>query len=159
MARGSFAEFVPEPISPLFATLAVPLAWDSTEKLMNNFGVTEKGSYQFAVINSYLYVGMVITPRMTWQMTKASFAMIKPILKTSKQKSVAAREKFLGIVEKWHAQELNKLTAPELLAGTREIFSATAEFYNMAQSATIPTSLTSEAVFGIFYKTLVKRKG
>jgi pyruvate,water dikinase len=28
----------------------------------------------------------------------------------------------------------------------------------MAQSATIPTSLTSEALFGIFYKALVKRK-
>jgi phosphohistidine swiveling domain-containing protein len=158
MARGSFAEFVPEPISPLFATLAIPLALDSTVKLMNNFGVTGKDSYQFAVINSYLYVGMVITPRMTWQMTKASFALIKPILKTAWKKSVAAREKFLGIVGKWHAQKLNKLTAPELLAGTREIFSATAEFYNMAQSATIPTSLTSEALFGIFYKALVKRK-
>ena len=158
MARGSFAEFVPEPISPLFATLAVPLAWDSTERLMKNFGVTEKGSYQFAVINSYLYVGMVITPKMTWQMTKASFALIKPILKTAWKKSVAAREKFLGMVEKWQAQELNKLTAPELLKGTREIFSATAEFYNMAQSATIPTSLTSEALFGIFYKALVKHK-
>jgi phosphohistidine swiveling domain-containing protein len=158
MARGSFAEFVPEPISPLFATLAVPLAWDSTERLMKNFGVTEKGSYQFAVINSYLYVGMVITPRMTWQMTKASFALIKPILKTAWKKSVAAREKFLGVVEKWRAQELNKLSSPELLAGTREIFSATAEFYNMAQSATIPTSLTSEALFGMFYRALVKRK-
>jgi pyruvate,water dikinase len=158
MARGSFAEFVPEPISPLFATLAVPLAWDSTERLMNNFGVTEKGSYQFAVINSYLYIGMVITPKMTLQMTKASFALIKPILKTAWKKSVAAREKFLETVERWQVRDLKTLMPSELLTGAREIFSATAEFYNMAQSATIPTSLTSEALFGIFYKALVKRK-
>ena len=45
MARGSFAEFVPEPISPLFATLAVPIAREATLKLMNEFGVTGKNSY------------------------------------------------------------------------------------------------------------------
>jgi rifampicin phosphotransferase len=160
LARGSFAEFVPEPISPLFATLAVPLAREASIKLMNKMmGVTGKDSYIFAVINNYLYIGMVFTPKMTWQMMKGSFAMLGPILKTSKQQAAAAREKFLGIVQKWQVHKLNSLTPSGLLAGVRDIFNATAEYYNMAQSATIPTSLTSEAVFGLFYNTLVKHKG
>ena len=71
---------------------------------------------------------------------------------------MAAREKFLAVVQKWQARDSNNLHALELLAGAREIFTATAEFYNMAQSATIPTSLTSEAIFGSFYNALVKRK-
>lgn len=159
LARGSFAEFVPEPISPLFATLAVPLALEASIKMMKRMGVTGKDSYIFATINSYLYIGLLMTPKMTWQMMKGSFAMLGTILKTSRQLAAAAREKFLGTVQKWQAHDLNKRTPAELLAGVREIFNATAEYYNMAQSATIPTSLTSEAVFSVFYNALIKHKG
>jgi rifampicin phosphotransferase len=158
LARGSFAEFVPEPVSPLFATLAVPLARDASNRLMNRIGVTQKDSYLFAVINSYLYIGMVFTPGMTWQMSKASFGMLRSVIKTSRQQAITEREKFLAVIQKWQVRELSELTPLELLSGVREIFRGTAEYYNMAQSATIPTSLMSEAIFGMVYKTLIKRK-
>ncbi len=158
LARGSFAEFVPEPVSPLFATLAVPLARDASNRLMNRMGVKVKDSYLFAVINSYLYIGMVFSPKMTWQMSRASLGMLKSVLKTSRQQAVTEREKFIAVIQKWQVQEIKELAPSELLTGVREIFRSTAEYYNMAQSATIPTSLMSEAIFGMVYKTLVKRK-
>jgi pyruvate,water dikinase len=158
LARGSFAEFVPEPVSPLFATLAVPLARDASNRLMNRIGVVEKDSYVFAVINSYLYIGMVFTPKMTWQMSKASLGMVKSVIKTSRQQAITEREKFLAVIQKWQVREPKELMSLELLSGVREIFRGTAEYYNMAQSATIPTSLMSEAIFGMAYKTLIKRK-
>jgi pyruvate,water dikinase len=158
LARGSFAEFVPEPVSPLFATLAVPLARDASNRLMHRMGVSEKDSYLFEVINSYLYIGMVFTPKMTWQMSKASLGMLKSVLKTSRQQALTEREKFISVIQKWQLQEIKELEPSELLTGVREIFRSTAEYYNMAQSATIPTSLMSEAIFGMVYKTLVKRK-
>jgi len=159
MARGSFAEFVPEPISPLFATLAVPITRESTLKMMFEMGMTEKNSYLFEVINNYVYVGFMFTPKILWQMVKMTFAMTPRVIKTSEQKAVVAREKFGAMVQKWQPREAVKLTPSELLAGVREIFGMTAEFYNMAQSATIPLSLTSEAVFGKYYAVLVKRQG
>lgn len=73
LARGSFAEFVPEPVSPLFATLAVPIAQKTTCELMGAIGVTDENSYVFAVLNDYVYVGFIFSPKMTWQMIKASF--------------------------------------------------------------------------------------
>lgn len=158
LARGSFAEFVPEPVSPLFATLAVPIACKSTVKLMNEIGVKGEDSYLFEVINNYVYVGMIFTPKMIWPMLKASFQLLGPILKTSAQRAATAREKFLAVAQTWQTRDLAALTPSELLGGVREIFTETASFYNMAQSGTIPTSLTSEAVFGAYYKTLVKRK-
>ena len=157
LARGSFAEFVPEPVSPLFATLAVPIAQKTTMKLMGGFGVSED-SYIFAVLNDYVYIGFVFTPKMTWQMVKASFQLLGPILKTSAQRAEAAREKFAAVVQAWQARGLAALAPSELLAGVREIFTETALFYNMAQSGTIPTSMSSEMIFGAFYKLLVKRK-
>jgi pyruvate,water dikinase len=158
LARGSFAEFVPEPVSPLFATLAVPIARQATIKLMNSMGVAGENSYVFAVINHYVYVGMMFTPQMSWQMTKASFAMLGPMVKTAEKRAVAAREKFVDVVQTWQPREPEKLTPSELLAGARELFSMTAEYYSMAQSATIPLSMISEATFGAFYKALVKRR-
>jgi len=158
LARGSFAEFVPEPISPLFATLAVPIARQSTMNLMSEVGVTGENNYLFAVLNDYVYVGFVFTPKLMWQMLKASFLMLGPIMKTARQRAVTAREEFLATIQKWQAREPGTLTPSELLGSVREIFTETAAYYNMAQSGTIPTSMISEMTFRAFYNLLVKRK-
>jgi len=158
LARGSFAEFVPEPVSPLFATLAVPIACKSTRALMSEFGVTGENNYLFEVLNNYVYVGFVFTPRFMWQMLKASSQMFGPVMRTAAQRAVKGREQFLGVVGKWRACDLAAFTPSELLAGTREIFTETALFYNMAQSGTIPTSMMREMAFSSVYKILVKRK-
>jgi pyruvate,water dikinase len=158
LARGSFAEFVPEPVSPLFATLAVPIAQKTTGELMGALGVAGENSYVFAVLNDYVYIGFIFSPQMTWQMIKASFKLIGPILRTAAQRARESREKLLEVVDAWRARDVSKLTPAELLVGVREIFTETARYYNMAQSGTIPTSMGSEMVFGWVYKLLVKRK-
>jgi pyruvate,water dikinase len=158
LARGSFAEFVPEPISPLFATLAVPIARKATMDLMSEIGVTGENNYLFAVLNDYVYVGFVFTPRLTWQMVKASFQMFGPILKTARQRAANSRERFVALVQTWQARDLATLPALELLDGVREIFTATASYYNVAQSGAIPTAMIREMIFSTFYNRLVKRK-
>ena len=61
LARMSFAEFVPDPISPLFATLALPIARDASLDLMGEYLKTnDPNAYLFTVINDYVYVGMVL---------------------------------------------------------------------------------------------------
>jgi phosphoenolpyruvate synthase/pyruvate phosphate dikinase len=158
LARGSFAEFVPEPVSPLFATLAVPIACQTTRKLMAEIGVTGENSYLFEVINNYVYVGMTFTPRMAWQMTKASFQLLGPIMKTAKERAVKSRKQFLDVVQTWEMRDVSTLTPSEILTGVCEIFTQTALYYNMAQSGTIPTSMMREVFFGSIYKMLIKRK-
>ena len=158
LARGSFAEFVPEPVSPLFATLAVPIACKSTRDLMSEFGIKGDNNYLFEVLNNYVYVGFVITPSFIWQMLKASSQMLGPIMRTAAQRAMKAREQFVGVVHKWQVRDVSTLTPSELLAGTREIFTETALFYNMAQSGTIPTAMMREVAFSSVYRMLVKRK-
>jgi pyruvate,water dikinase len=159
LARGSFAEFVPEPVSPLFATLAVPIARRESVKLMGSIGFEGEDSYLFSVLNDYVYVGFVFTPKMIWLMTKASFAMLGPIMRTARSRAMAARERFLTTVQKWQALEPASLTPSELLAGVRETFTETAAYYTMAQSGTIPTAMIREVFFSTFYNRLIKRKG
>ncbi len=47
----------------------------------------------------------------------------------------------------------------ELLAGVKELFNLTAEYYTTVQSGTIPTAMVSEMIFSKFYDKLVKHEG
>ncbi len=159
LARGSFAEFVPEPVSPLFATLAVPIAREKSLELMSSIGMADKDSYLFSVINNYVYVGFIFTPRMIWAMTKATVVLFGPVIKNARLNATAARDKFLSLIQKWQSRDLEGMAPSELLAGVRQLFTETAIFYTMVQSGPIPASLTSEMAFAGFYTKLVKRKG
>ena len=158
-ARGSFAEFVPDAVSPLFATLGVPIAKESTLKLMND--VLEKeipDCYHFDVINGYVYVGVPMTWEVMVPFIGATLKMSK-ILKTSDERWKAARGRLYEEAKRWRETDLSALTTAQLLEGARRIFRVTAEAYNVAQSGTIPNATSSEMSFCKFYDTLVKRKG
>ena len=62
-------------------------------------------------------------------------------------------------MREWQERDLTELTALALLAGVREIFTETAQYYTAVQSGPIPIALTSEMTFSNIYKMLVKRKG
>ncbi|MBE0697577.1 MAG: hypothetical protein IH586_11705, partial [Anaerolineaceae bacterium] len=158
MARGSFAEFVPEPVSPLFATLAIPIAQEATQQLMGAFlGVIGKDSYLFEVINGYVYVGMVMSPKVIWKMSVESIVQTKKMLQTGKNRWAIVRAKSRDVVKKWQ-RDLPTLPAPDLLNGVREIFSVVAEYYTVGQSGPIPAASFSEIIFNRFYNGFVKRK-
>jgi phosphoenolpyruvate synthase/pyruvate phosphate dikinase len=158
MARGSFAEFVPDPVSPLFATLAVPIAQDETRKMMADFvGIKEEDSYIFEVINGYVYVGMKV--KYLLKMIITTIAYTKKMLQNSKERWGVVRDRSRRVANKWQVKDLATLSAAELMKGAREIFTTTAEYYTIAQSGPIPAALSSEVTFGRFYNLLVKRKG
>ncbi len=159
LARGSFAEFVPEPVSPLFATLAVPIARAESLKLMSGFGMADETDYLFSVINDYVYVGFVFTPRFLWKMAGATKSLTSSLLKTAQARGEAARTRCAEVVGKWERRDLTALMPSELLAGVTEIFRATAQYYNVAQSGGIPAAMMNETIFSKFYDLLVKRKG
>ena len=158
-ARGSFAEFVPDAVSPLFATLGIPIARERTVKMMNS--IIEKDipdSYHFDVINGYVYIGVPMRWEVLWPMVKATITMSK-ILKTSTERWLAAKARLGAVALKWQETDVSAIPAALLFGGIREIFCATAEAYNVAQSGTIPNASSSEISFCKFYDVLVKRKG
>jgi pyruvate,water dikinase len=159
MARGSFAEFVPEPVSPLFATLAVPIARRESLKLMSGFGMADEGDYLFSVINDYVYIGFVFTPRFVWKMAGATKSLTGSLLRSAKVRGEAARARCVAVIEEWERCDRAMLTASQLLEGVTEIFTATAQYYNVAQSGAIPAAMMNETLFSKFYDLLVKRKG
>jgi pyruvate,water dikinase len=158
-ARGSFAEFVPDAVSPLFATLGIPIAKECTLRLMND--ILEKNipdCYHFDVVNGYVYIGVPMRRDVLVPFVLATMKMSK-ILKTSNERWYVVKDKLCTTAAQWRATEVCMLTAAQLLEGTRQIFRVTAEAYNVAQSGTIPSASSSEISFCKFYDALVKRKG
>jgi len=160
LSRGSFAEFLPDPISPLFGTLAVPLAGKASLKMMSEIGgINDPNSYLVTVVNGYVYIGLKMTFNVIWSMLIMSTVASKKMLSTGRQLWAAAHAKYLSVVRNWQDRELTKLSAQAMLAGVREIFTETADYYTAVQTGPIPISLTSEMIFSNIYKMLVKRKG
>lgn len=160
LARGSFAEFLPDPISPLFATLAVPLARDaSIEMLFNYTGLTVSDSYLFAIVNGYLFVGMKTTPTVIWQFIKVTILHSKKILSQGKVRWLESREKYQDTIKKWQSFDMKNLSSRDLVTALREIFAETAVCYTVLQSGVIPAASFSELIFSNFYNRFVRQKG
>ena len=160
LMRMSFAEFVPGAVSPLFATLGVPVAEKAGQALMGEYmGKIGSDGYPFAVVNGYVYVGMVLGPKMLWAMAVALMqGAVQKMLKTSQVRWTAMSEKYHAVVNRWQGKELAVLSPAELLHAANEIFACTAECYSVAQVGPIPAASSSELSFSRFYKSLVKRK-
>ena len=160
LTRGSFAEFLPDPVTPLFGTLAVPLAGKASLAMMSDIGgINDPDSYIVLVLNDYVYVGMKMTFKVVLSMLLMSTIATRKMLSGGKQRWKEAHEKYLALVQDWQKRDVTKLTALDLLGGVREIFTETAAYYTAVQSGPIPIALTSEMTFSNIYNMLVKRKG
>ena len=158
-ARGSFAEFIPDPVSPLFATLGIPIAQEATVSMMNEFlDINIPDNYQFEVVNGYIYVGIPTRGDVMLPFVMATLTQSKKMLSTATQRWRMIREKNRDLASYLRTQDLNKLTAVQLIDEVRKIFRVTVDYYTVAQSGTLPNASISEVAFCRFYKTLVKRK-
>jgi rifampicin phosphotransferase len=61
--RQSVAELLPEPLSPLFATLALPLWSTATEQIMREALGLKSGSYALVTIHNFAYYEMALNAR------------------------------------------------------------------------------------------------
>ena len=92
LSRGSFAELLPDPVSPLFGTLAVPLAEKASLAMMSDIGgIDDPDSYVVAVVNGYVYIGLKMTFKVIWSMLIMSTVATKKMLSTGKQRWQAER--------------------------------------------------------------------
>jgi pyruvate,water dikinase len=162
-ARGSLAEHIPGPVTPLFATLGLELANEATLDLWRRmFGqeglalIADSGFY--LPINSYVYGGMRMGGKDLWTVLKISFSQIKPFMGGSLPRWHEARRKLAAVVETWQAKPVDTLAAAELYEGVRAVFGAACRYFTDIQT-TLPAASMSEMAFTRLYNTLLRRKG
>ena len=160
--RQSVAELLPEPLSPLFATLALPLWSAATEQIMREALGLESGSYALVTIHDFAYYEMALNAQ---QMAGLFFTLITRgralarMLRTARtQWADDARPRYAQVVAEWTGRDPAATPTLELLAGAHQIVEAAAKHYVSVQLV-FGTMIFSDPAFTNVYKFLVKRKG
>ncbi|QIN84700.1 phosphoenolpyruvate synthase [Rubrobacter tropicus] len=163
-SRNSIVELLPDPLSPLFASLAAdPVAQTLQrvfDELLGENVFAEKG-IEFVTINGYAYYYMRITPRVAWRMTRViPGAMREMVFRQSGERlwRKEYRPRYAGAVEERAAKSPEELPATRLLSGVEELLYSGAEYYTSVQMV-LPAAYVGEALFAWFYDRLIKRGG
>jgi pyruvate,water dikinase len=162
--RSSVAELLPDPLSPLFATLALQLWSEATQVMMQSAGLQHlKGSgFALVTIHDYAYYDFTLT---AWQ--SARLLVTLPVLLPRMVRTLGSararwadetRPRYANVAGTWTGRDLGATPALELLAGAREIVEAAAGYYVSIQVLLGAANL-SEAIFTNVYNRLIKRNG
>jgi phosphohistidine swiveling domain-containing protein len=159
--RSSLIELLPDPLSPLFATLAIPPFNDAYRGLMHFIGLTRALPEQLLVtINDYAYYDF--SRFGTWPMILALPRLIPRAIGWTRRAEARwaheARPRYDAVIAAWAARDLTTTPATQLLDGTREIVRTAADHYLTIQSGILPVAYESEMLFTAFYNKLIKRK-
>ncbi|MDJ0754476.1 MAG: PEP/pyruvate-binding domain-containing protein [Ardenticatenaceae bacterium] len=160
--RASITEQMPDPLSPLFGTLAHEPMNKTIHELMKLIDL--KGieglldGFGFDTINGYVYIGLNISGA---EMARLYLVMIPQTGKIFRHASTVwcdvFRPRYLKSIADWQARPPSELAASELLAGAKELLYRGIEMYTGVQ-VVIPVASMSEFAFNGFYNRLVKRQ-
>jgi rifampicin phosphotransferase len=163
--RASVIELLPDPLSPLFATLALPAWNDAMRDLMRLLGPTmtlPSHMYKLVTINDYAYYDFGLS---AWQSARLMLGMLTRIRiiaaeclgRAQARWADEARPRYARVAGEWAARDLTAMPAAELLGGAAEIVNAAAAHYLVIQSGILPAAYVSEALFSLAYNRLAKR--
>lgn len=155
--RASVIELLPDPLSPLFATLGLP-AWN---RAMHRFalavGMGKVSGDMLTTINGYAFYDFGY--RTVFAKPTVLVAVVPRMMYTARPRwEQEARPAYKAVVERWEAVKLSRASATELLVGTREILNAAASYYLTIQSGILPAAYITETIFTIVYEKLLKRR-
>ena len=160
--KGSLAEHLPSPVTPLFATMGMDLMNQATLILWNHMfeHSTKKlwpthGAY--VTINGYTYLSCKFKPLLL--ITKSfSPKSVRRTYKKSVVRSKKARKDFAKVVTEWEHKSMEALSAEQLLGGIRTVFGAACTYFTNIQLC-LPAALTSEAILTKLFKGAAAKAG
>jgi len=160
--RASVVELLPDPLSPLFATLALPLWSDAMRSLVK--GTSMEGMLPEQVLltlNDYAYYDFGFSASQYARMMLAVprfMGRARDWLERAEARwADEARPRYAAVLGAWAARDLSAIPATQLLNGAQEIVQVAADHYLTIQSGILPTAYMSEALFTNVYNKLIKR--
>ena len=161
--RGSVVDLLPDPVSPLFATLAIPaVARVGIKQVLRPLTRSEPDlpADYIVTINDYLYMGVAFTPHQWWwivsRMMLSFPRMLREALPLWRDK---IRPHYAATVAAWQGKPLEAMSAAELWAAIQEVDDAAMLHLASLLVATTGASAGSEMLFTRVYEKLIRREG
>ncbi len=160
--RGSLAEHLPGPVTPLFATLGLRLANEATAEMWDRVLGKEARNMMsdhgfYLPLNGYVYGGFRMKGN-ELRIMGMSFAQLKPMFTRSVERWQEARDKFAAVVRSQENLNIATMSPVELFSSIETLVLASCRYFTDVQS-TLPAASMSEIIFTRFYNSLIKRKG
>ncbi|MGD2205672.1 MAG: PEP/pyruvate-binding domain-containing protein [Anaerolineae bacterium] len=160
--RGSIADFMPDPLTPLFATLGVPAINAAMGRTMQETigGRTAALDEYLTTINDYAYLHVKLGCRdWLWVLFRMGPALPRLLRNGEQHWREVARPRYAGVVARWRERSPEALPAAELLDGASELTAAMGDYLTALQVDAIGTAAGTEGLFTAVYDKLVKREG
>lgn len=158
--RGSIVDFLPDPLSPLYATLGLRLYNAGLSQLVDDMLRTEGAWPQdmLVTINDYAYMGMPMAKRKLISVVVGMVAAMPRILRDVPHRwRDEALPAYREVVTRWEQQSLTELSATELLDGVRQVFGAAVTYINVLQAGPMGAAAGTEMLFTTVYDRLIGR--
>jgi phosphohistidine swiveling domain-containing protein len=161
--RGSIVDLMPDPLSPLFATLAIPaIARVGIKEVMRPLTRSEPALPEdyILTINDYAYMGVAYTPReLWWIVTRMLLSFPRLIREGLPLWRDEIRPRYVATVARWEDRPFEALPAAELWAGIQEVNEAAMLHLACLMVATTGASAGAEGLFTRVYEKLIQRDG
>jgi phosphohistidine swiveling domain-containing protein len=157
--RSSIIELMPDPLTPLFASLGRKAINAGTGQLFAEIlGPGVVPDEICVTINDYAYYGMRLGPKLVWRLL-VGIVSFWPKLRHSEQRwREGTHVRYVATLECWQARPLSERSAAELLEGPRQIVAEAVHTYNVLQSGILGLAMGNEALFTVLYDRLIKRR-
>jgi rifampicin phosphotransferase len=155
--RASVIELLPDPLSPLFATLGLP-AWNrAMSRFAQKVGIGTFVSDMLTTMNGYAFYDF--SYRTALMRPRVVMTVAPRLLSTAQQRwEQEACPAYQAVVARWQAVNVSTESAAELLVGMREMLHAAASYYLIIQSGILPVAYVSESIFTLVYEKLLRRR-
>lgn len=158
--RSSIVDFLPAPLSPLFATLGRDRYNAGEERLMEWFiGDRRARLVWLNVINGYAYMSSSLSIAAGLRILLAIPRMLKIVSKIGSRWRNEAVPRYTETVARWQARQLLEMPAGELLEGTREVCDAAIDHLFTLQAGLLGGAGGAEALYTAVYNRLIRRSG
>jgi pyruvate,water dikinase len=159
--RASIVDLMPDPLTPLFATLGLPAINSGicrlSEELLNMPEGTELNIMM--TINGYAYQEASYPPRIWWLLiTRMVPAFPRMMREGVSYWQEIAYPSYVEVTEKWQSRDHSKLSPAELLAGAEDLLNVFGHHLGALMGSTMGPTSGSEALFTNVYEKLVRQE-
>jgi rifampicin phosphotransferase len=160
--RGSVVDIMPDPLSPLFATLGIPaIARVGMKQVLRSLTRSEPDFPDYIqIINDYAYLGVAFTPHQWWWILVRMVGSFPRILRDGLPLwRDEIRPRYAETSARWQARSLQAISSTELWAGVQEINDAAMIHMASLLVSTTGASAGAELLFSRVYEKMVRREG
>jgi len=160
--RGSIVDILPDPLSPLFATLGLPtITRVGIKEVMRPLTRSEPNLPDYIItINDYTYIAAAFTPgQWWWILTRMLFSFPRLIREALPLWRDQIRPHYAETAARWSGKAYQAMSPAGLWSGVKEVNEAAMLHMASMLVATTGASAGAEMLFSRVYEKLVRREG